>query len=91
MAAPTWYVVLLHMVTGPGILPALSAMAQAASAEHETAPDQERVSPDVYFISADSKAQKVAYDDGRGGIVLNTDGLLGGVLYGPSGLLREFE
>jgi hypothetical protein len=89
LAVPTWYAVLLHPLTGPGVLPALKLMANAASQEYESASGPQGVSPDVFFLTADGEVQTVAYADGMNGLVLNTDGLLGGQLFGPQGLLGQ--
>jgi len=91
VAAPTWYVVLLHAITGPAVLVALELMAKAASAENESAPDHMRVSPDVFFIAPGGGVQRVAYGDGDDRIQINTTGLLGDVLFGHEGVLREFR
>ncbi|AEV84270.1 hypothetical protein ACWT_3247 [Actinoplanes sp. SE50] len=89
VALPTWYTVLLHVLTGPGVLAALNVMGKAASAEHAAASGPKAVSPDVFFVNSAGKAETVVYSDSMDGLVVNTNGLIKESLFGPGGLLPQ--
>lgn len=86
VAAPRWHLLLLHILRGPGTLTALQDMARVASAEAAAAPELGRVSPNVYYVAADQRTQQVS-SVSRGGISLETRGLMEEALYGPGGVL----
>jgi len=90
IAAPSWHRVLLHVITGPGVLAALRFMAESARTVNDKAPRPQRVSPDVYFVGPAGATQTVASSDGAEGLILDTEGELGTVLFGPRGLLHDF-
>ncbi len=88
VALPRWRKLILHKVTGIGVLTALESIALASDHWFREAADSDGISPDVYFVSPDRRAQRVAYHDPAQGLVINTTGLLGEVLFGqpPTGL-----
>jgi hypothetical protein len=87
LALPSWRVVLVHLIGGPGVLAALKLMGTAADGEYEAAA-RERVSPNVFFVAGgDGPRQVVAFPDPQRGIVVETRGAIGEVLYGSRGLL----
>ncbi len=83
VALPTWRKLILHPVTGIGVLSTLQSVALAADHWFHEAPGNDGVSPDVYLVLPDRRAQRVAYNDPAQGLVVNTTGLLGEVLFGP--------
>lgn len=83
VAVPSTTRLILHVVSGVGVLKAAKDMVSPAVHWFETAGTHERISPDVYLVSPDRRAQRVAYatDDDR--IYVNTTGLFGEILFGP--------
>jgi hypothetical protein len=87
VAVPTWRLVLLHVLHGPTAPLAITYMAQSAAAGAAAAPVHERISEDVYYVAPGGRTQRVAHDDGGGGILVDQRGLIGEVFFGPTGLL----
>jgi len=67
----------------------LNLMGQAASQEHGSASGPQGVSPDVFFLTGNGQVQTVVHGDGMDGLVVNTGGLLGEVLFGAGGPLAD--
>jgi hypothetical protein len=74
----------LHVVSGAGVLRAVEHMALVASHWFQEAGEQARISPDVYLVSPDRRAQRVAYPAPDGRITINTTGLFGEILFTPA-------
>ncbi|WP_307123005.1 hypothetical protein [Streptomyces sp. B1I3] len=84
VAVPSWHTLILHVVRGTGVLTAVETMALAAGHWFQTAEDNRGVSPDVYFVAPDRRAQRIAYPDADGKVVIDTTGLMGDMLFGPA-------
>jgi hypothetical protein len=82
VAVPTMNRLVLHVVTGPGVLTVAENMALATAHLFETAGESGGITPEVFFVSADRRAERIAYPAGSG-LAINTKGLLGEVLFGP--------
>jgi hypothetical protein len=95
VAAPTWHIVLVHLLLGPGVLTAMKLMAQATVGTYDEGPRERRVSNKLFFKSVASRfgesppfpPQVVGYPDPSGEIFLETRGAIGEVLFGVRGLL----
>lgn len=86
LAIPRRRTVLLHIPSGPAILSALDLMGKTAVGIFQATP-QSKISPYVFYVSPDARTQIVVLPDKNGGIVVQTAGVIGEFLYGPSGLL----
>jgi hypothetical protein len=84
VAVPAWHTLILHAVRGMGVLTAVETMAMAAGHWFRTAQGDQSVSPDVYFVAPGHRTQRVAYPDADGKVVIDTTGLMGGMLFGPA-------
>ncbi|WP_299532571.1 hypothetical protein [uncultured Streptomyces sp.] len=84
VAVPSWHTLILHVVRGVGVLTAVETMALAAGHWFRTAQGNQGVSPEVYFVAPDRRAQRVAYPDADGKVVIDTTGLMGDMLFGPA-------
>lgn len=83
VTVPTLGKLVLHVVSGPGVLTAAEHMALVAGHWFQEAPDQAKISPDVYIVSSDRRAQRVTHRTADGRIAIDTTGLLGEVLFAP--------
>ncbi|MBO0721068.1 MAG: hypothetical protein J2P41_09610 [Blastocatellia bacterium] len=89
VAIPTWHVVMLHALSGPGVMKELEVMALAPGLTMTEAPEQTRLSPDVYFVAPDGRTQKVTQRSGSDKIMIETRGLIAEYLFGPRGILKD--
>lgn len=82
MAAPITGYLVVHQVRGSGVLTVLKGLAVVAAHLYNRAAPQDQVSPDVFMITPDRRAQRVAHldDNNDNNIVINSIGLLGEVL-----------
>lgn len=82
VALPIIRRLIVHQVTGPGTLPLLESLAPVAATLHNTAAPQDQISPNVFLVTPDRRAQRVAFisDDQ---VVINTTGLLNEILASP--------
>ncbi|WP_157874500.1 MULTISPECIES: hypothetical protein [unclassified Streptomyces] len=84
VAVPSWHRLILHVVSGMGVLTAVETMALAAGHWFRAEEGNQSVSPDVYYVAHDRRAQRVAYPDVSGKVTINTTGLMGEMLFGPA-------
>ncbi|MFF7365239.1 hypothetical protein [Streptomyces sp. NPDC008125] len=84
VAVPSWHTLILHVVRGMGVLTTVESMALAAGHWFRNAQGDRGISPDVYFVSHDRRAQRIAHTDADGKVVINTTGLMGEMLFGPA-------
>jgi hypothetical protein len=89
VAIPTWRTIILHLLSGAAVLPALRLMSQVAFGVMDLSPKDARLSSDVYFIAPDRRMQRVAHVSMFKRIALDTRGLFGEVLFGPNGLVAS--
>jgi hypothetical protein len=88
LSIPTWHAVVLHVLSGPGVLTAVKLMAQVAWGLKDMASEGFRLDSDVYFIAPDRRVQRVAWAARDAGVTVETRGAMADVLYGPRGLLE---
>jgi hypothetical protein len=88
VSIPRRRTVLLHVLSGLGVLTAMRAMAISTRSLFDSS-TQSRLSPNVYYVAADGSAETVAFPDKADGVVIQTIGRLKDVLYGPDGLLPK--
>lgn len=91
VAVPTWRLVMLHVLSGPGVLKALKDMRLATSLAMAEAPERARLSPDVYFVAPDGRTQNVTQQSSSDHLVIETRGLIAEFLFGPQGLLKDLK
>lgn len=68
VAVPNRHLLLVHLVVGPGVIPALNWMVGVAAHEHPQAPGP--VSPHVYHLTPQLQAQQVTAPGPDGGTVV---------------------
>jgi hypothetical protein len=89
VAAPHWWLVLLHILRGKGAMSAIEGMAQVAAAEHRRVSERARITSRVYWIDGALDQAQVVASDARGRIEVSTRGPVSDALFGPNGVLRE--
>jgi hypothetical protein len=72
-----------HVIRGKASLLSATILAAAVHEQFRHSPEENRISPDVFMVAPDGRAQRVAYIDEHGNDVIDTSGLLGEALYGP--------
>jgi hypothetical protein len=90
VSIPTWHLMMLHVLSGPGVAKVLERMAVTGQIEFAEARQHTGVSPDVFFVAPDGRKQTVAQ---RGGtdLVIETRGLIGEFLFGPHGAYKDIK
>lgn len=88
VSIPRRRTVLLHVLSGLGVLTAMRAMAISTRGLFDSS-TQSRLSPNVYYVAPDGSAETIAFPDKADGVVIQTIGRLKDVLYGPDGLLPK--
>jgi hypothetical protein len=88
VSIPRRRTVLLHVLSGLGVLTAMKAMAISTRSLFDSS-TQSRLSPNVYYVAPDGSAETIAFPDKADGVVIQTVGRLKDVLYGPNGLLPK--
>lgn len=89
VAIPNWDTIIVHLLGGAGVLPALRLMTQVAYGLRDLASKDARLSSDVYFIAPDRRIQRVGRVSIWKRVTLDTRGLIGEVLFGPNGLVTS--
>jgi hypothetical protein len=88
VAAPTWWLVLLHILRGKGAMAALKGMAQMAASEYERVSERARLNNYVYWMDPALSVSQVVASDGPDGIEITTHGSVATALFGPNGVLE---
>ena len=88
VAIPRRRTLLLHILTGLGVLGALDAMGNTARGLFESSTES-RLSPNVYYVAPDGSSEIVVFPDKEKGVIVQTVGKLRDVLYGSDGLLTK--
>lgn len=69
---PTRGKLILHVVSGQGVLKAIGTLATVASHWFDAAAAAERISPHVYFVGSDGQRQQVTWREASGQVMINT-------------------
>jgi hypothetical protein len=74
---------MLHVLSGVGVLHVVKTFAIAGYHLHWDAPVGSRVSPDVFLVVPGGQAWRVGYMKDAQEVVVDTTGVFGQILYGP--------